>query len=121
MRNEKNDFLIDVFNILPDNVECLIQAPSLENSIIQNMMVDSNYDYYKLICFDKEKKQNFINQEIENSIGDYIQNIQIKNESKMLFEGFDGFEYGTLSKYIVIPKWFNEKYIPDICMVSNEW
>jgi len=121
MNNEHNEFLINVLNILPDDIDCLIQAPCLENSIIQNMMLDSEYDYYKLIRFDREKKTNFINQEINNLIGNYIQNIQIKKGVDLLFEGFDGVEYGTLSKLLIIPDWFKEKYVPDICMISNEW
>jgi hypothetical protein len=121
MSSESNNFLIDVFSILPDDMECLIQAPSLENSIVQNMMLDSEYDYYKLIRFDKERKVHFINEEITNSIGAYIQNIRIKKDESLLFEGFDGVEYGTLSKYMIVPEWFKEKYITDICTVSNDW
>jgi len=121
MNIEHNNLLIDVLNILPDEVECLIQAPSLENSTIQNMMLDSEFDYYKSIFFDKERKTDFINQEITNSIGNYIQNMQIRKGVGLLFEGFDGVEYGTLSKLVIIPDWFKEKYVPDICMISNDW
>lgn len=51
----------------------------------------------------------------------YIQNMQVKKDGILLFEGFDGVEFGTISKTILIPEWFKEKYIPDTCTVSMEW
>lgn len=116
-----NKLLIDILNILPNDVECYIQAPSLENSIVQMMMTDSEYDYFKLIKLNEENRLNFLNQEIAYSVSTYIQFIQIKQGTSMLFEGHDGVEFGVLSKNIVIPEWFFEKYIPDTCVISNEW
>ena len=121
MNTRHENLLTDRLQILPEEIECFIQAPSLENETIQNMMAVTEYDYYKLLRLSKSNRNEFINQELANSIGDYIQNIQIKQGSKLLFEGFDGIEYGTISKSVIIPEWFKEKYVPDTCMISNEW
>lgn len=117
-----DNLLVDVLKILPEEVECFIQAPSLENEIIQKMMLDSELDYYKSIKFNKTNKLEFINQELNFSISAYFQNIQIKSDNKLLFQGFDGVEFGTLSKTIFTPQWFKEKYIlTELCIVSGEW
>ncbi|WKW46811.1 hypothetical protein P3875_01680 [Myroides sp. JBRI-B21084] len=121
MNNEHNNFLVDILSILPNEVECLIQAPSLENSTIQKMTKKSKYDYYNLINLTEENKKDFIDEELTNSIGNFIQNIQIRKGDSLLFEGYDGVEYGVISKYLIIPDWFIKKYVPDTCTISNEW
>ncbi len=121
MGQTTHSFLVDILNILPEKIECFIQAPSLENTVIKGMLQDSDYDYYKLLQLDKTSRNKFIKQALETSFEMYIQNIEIKENGVLLFEGFDGVEYGTISKKILIPEWFKEKYIPDTCMVSSEW
>ncbi len=121
MTQTGNNFLVDVLNILPEGIECFIQAPSLDNIIIEKMLQDSNYDYYKFLKLDKTNKDKFIEQELETFFGMYIQKIEIKEKGVLIFEGFDGVDYGTISKNIFIPEWFKEKYIPDTCTISNEW
>lgn len=121
MEQNGNSFLIDVLNILPEKVKCFIQAPSLENSVINRLLQKSDFDYFKLLSLTKENKEVFIREEIETSFSIYIQKIEIRNNEALLFEGFDGCEYGIISKTIFIPEWFNEKYVSDICMLSNEW
>lgn len=116
------NLLLDALNVLPEEVECFIQAPSLENEVVQKMMTDSDFDYYKVVKLNNKSKKKFIDQVLAYSIADYFQNIQIKYNSKLLFEGFDGVEFGTLSKSIIIPEWFKEKYIlTGLCTVSDEW
>lgn len=121
MEQIENSFFIDVLNILPEKVECFIQAPSLDNVIIQEMFENTDYDYYKLLSLDETNKKTVLRQELETSFSIYIQSIEIKENGVLLFEGFDGVEYGTISKHILIPNWFKEKYIPDTCVVSSDW
>lgn len=116
-----NEFFIDLFNILPESVTCFIQAPSLENNIIKNMLQDSEYDYYKLVTINSVNKEKFISQEIETSFSMYIQKIEIKQNNVLLFEGFDGIEFGIISKTVILPDWFKIKYISDVCTISKEW
>lgn len=118
---QESNFLVAVLNILPEKVECFIQAPSLDNIIIEGMLQNSAYDYYKLLRLDEASKDRFIQQELETSFGMYIQNIEIRENGALLFKGFDGVEYGTLSKKLFIPEWFKEKYMPDTCLISSEW
>lgn len=121
MEQNENSFLIDVLIILPEKVECFIQAPSLENLVIKGMLKKADFDYFEVLMFNEESKEKFVRQEIETSFSVYIQKIEIKENGDLLFEGFDGCEYGKISKKIIIPEWFKEKYIPDTCIVSNEW
>jgi hypothetical protein len=121
MTKARNSFLIDVLSIFPENTVCFIQAPSIENAIIERILESSEYDYYKQVHLTNENKLIFIEQELKNALGIYIQNIQIKQNEKLLFEGFDKVEYGILSSGLNIPKWFKDKYIPSICIISDEW
>jgi hypothetical protein len=108
MEQSKNKFLIDVLNILPEEVECFIQAPSLDNNIVNDMLKNSDYDYYKLLRLDKVSKDKFIRQELETSFSIYIQSIEIKKNGILLFEGFDGVEFGMISQKVLLPGWFKK-------------
>jgi hypothetical protein len=121
MEQNENSFIIDVLNILPEKTECFIQAPSLENSAIKEMLQKSDFDYFDLLILDENSKGIFIRQEFEASFSMYLQKIEIRENGILLFEGFDGCEYGIISKKVIIPEWFKEKYVPEICMVANEW
>lgn len=121
MMQADNNLFIDILIILPEELKCYIQAPSLENSIIEKMLHDSEFVYYKILNISNINKQDIIKQEIANPFAMFIQNIKIKDEKSLLFEGFDGVEYGTISKKLVIPEWFKKKYIPETCIISKEW
>lgn len=121
MKQKENKLLIDVLKILPENIECFIQAPSLDIDVVNEMLQSTNYDYYKIIHLNNKNKNNFINQELETSFSTYIQKIEIKKNEGVLFEGYDGMEYGIISARIFVPQWFKKRYIPDICIVSSDW
>ncbi len=69
-----------------------------------------------------------MNKEILNKIIEvencekYFQSVEIKINNKLIFEGYDGMVYGTISKDLQLPNSFikahkeNEMYI-----VSKEW
>ena len=114
--------LIDVLSILPEELELYIQAPSLEDHVIQSMMNKTEYEYYKVIRFNIENRSEIINRIEHHFVGEYFQNIQIKVEDGLLFEGYDGIEFGIISKSINIPLWFKEEYVlTGLCRVSDEW
>lgn len=121
MEQSENSFLADVLKILPEKIECFIQAPSLENSVIKEMLQASDLDYFELLILNKENKEIFLTQEIETSFSAYMQKIEIRENGVVLFEGFDGCEYGMISKKVIMPEWFKEKYVTETCMVSDEW
>lgn len=119
--NITNILLVDVLNILPSDIECLIQAPSLKNEFIESIWIVSD-SYYFTIQLIESIRDKFITQIIDYKISDYFHNIEIRYNDKLLFEGYDGIEYGCLSKDIIIPNWFNERYIlNEDCIISNEW
>ena len=57
MEQNKNGFIIDVLNILPEKIECFIQAPSLENLAIKEMLQKSDFDYFDLLILMKIVKE----------------------------------------------------------------
>ena len=118
----ERDFFIDVLNILPQNVKCFIQAPSLENEAIQGMIIKSEYEYFELIPINEPNKSLFIKEILAHPIVNYINSVEIRLDNKLLFEGYDGIEYGILSNSVKIPQWFIDKYASeDMYMISNEW
>lgn len=121
MEQLENSFFIDILRILPEKVECFIQSPSLDNVIIQKMFQSTDFDYYKLIYLDETNKDKFLGEELATYFSMYIQSIEIKENGVLLFKGYDGVEFGTISKKISIPEWFKEKYIPDTCIISSDW
>lgn len=121
MTSLKHNLFVDVLSILPDELECYIQAPSLRNSFIIGLLSNSTFDYYKLLKIDSTNRNDILMQEVDSNFSIYIQHILIKKDQVQMFEGFDGIEFGYISKSIVIPSWFNEKYIPDDCSISQLW
>ena len=117
-------FLIDVLNILPQEVDCFIKAPSLDDEIIIKMMVDSEVDHCKLIKLNSFTRDIFI-ERIKNNpdVIQYFHSLEIKSfDNKKLFEAWDGVEYGAFSKEIKIPDWFEEKYFnKEMYYTSDEW
>ncbi|MCR9016202.1 hypothetical protein [Aquiflexum gelatinilyticum] len=121
MNHKSNFFLIDLLNILPIEIELFIQAPSLMNVVIEKMLKASDQHYFKSVQFDELIKKEFVGEELKSSFSVYIQNIEIKKNGILLFKGYDGVEYGVISKKISIPVWFKEKYVPEICLISADW
>ncbi len=121
MENSRS-LLIDVLKILPEHVVCYVQAPSLEDDVFLKMTSKTEYDYYSLIHLDKTNKEILIRQILSHSIDKYFQNIQLKLNDKLLFEGYDGIEFGIISNSINIPEWFiNEYIIKEGCIISKDW
>ncbi len=116
-----NFFFIDLLKIFPDDIICYMQAPCLENPVIQNLWKDSDYDHNKYLQFDQSVKNIIIRQEIETSFSEYINRMQIRIKGILVFEGFDGIEYGVISQMVNIPKWFADLYVPETCMISSKW
>ena len=114
--------LVDLLAILPEEVECYIQAPSLENDVIQKMMTDTEFDYYQLVRLNKSNKKPFIEAVMIGEVVNYFHSMEIKADGKLLFEGYDGIEFGILSNTIIIPEWFTQTYVlTGDCTVSTEW
>lgn len=119
--NQNNLFLEDLLELFHEDVDCFIQAPSLTNSIIYSLFNETVSGYSMVLSLNRKNKEIFLNQERESSFSIYIQRLEIKLNNRLLFEGYDGCEYGVISKSIDLPDWFKEKYVPERCMISSYW
>jgi hypothetical protein len=108
--SESKKMLIDLINELPNEAHCYIQAPSLEDEATLSLMQESEYDYFRLIYLNEYNKEKFIERIKEASVNAYIQHIEIRFNNKLLFEGYDGVEYGIFSKEYSLPQTFIEQY-----------
>jgi hypothetical protein len=53
---------------------------------------------------------------------DFVERLEIVKGDKLLFEGYDGMEFGTISKYVDIKEAFRKHYINgDSCIISENW
>jgi hypothetical protein len=121
---DNGNLLVDLLSILPENVDCFIQAPSTSNKVILSMMIDSEFPYYKLVRLSQSNKDEFINELLNSSVGDEFHSYEIKQNNKLLFQGYDGVDFGVLSMTVVVPEWFKKKHMvmdDEMCMISNEW
>lgn len=119
---ETQSYTIDIFNILPNEASCFIQAPNLEDPEILMLMLPTQFEYYKEIKLTDSNKKKIIEKVTTQNIEEDFQSIEIRHKNQLLFEGYDGMEYGTISKAFKLPIWFIEKYIKsEMCGVSKEW
>jgi hypothetical protein len=116
-----NQFLVDVLLLLPDDLECLLQAPSLDIPEIEQMFKPSSSQSFPVIIANSEIKVKMILLEKQLNWSMFINRIEIKSEDKLLFEGYDGVEFGVISNSLEIPDWFSSKYIPEYCNISGAW
>jgi hypothetical protein len=117
------EFFADVLRILPDKINCIIQAPSIENEEILNAMEDTESSYKIIKLNGHIEKENLI-KKLGGEDVFHFQYIEIKSplSNKKLFEAWDGVEYGAISKDVKIPDRFREKYFDiEMYYVSNEW
>lgn len=119
---ETQSFLIEIIFLVPDDSICFIQVPSCDNDNFLSLMKDSNFAYYKqveLTTLNKRKLIEFVENE---NIGTDFQSIKIRLDGKLLFEGYDGMEFGMISQTLKLTKEFTENFIAtDLCTVSTVW
>jgi len=116
------NMLIDTVILLPEVIDCYLQAPSLDNIRISNLMQDSKFDYFKLFTLNSETKKILIDEIKSCRVDRYFSRIELRENDKLLFEGFDGCEYGNISNAIKLPSWFIEEYISNgTCRISGDW
>ena len=58
----------------------------------------------------------------DTNFPEYVVDMEIWFEDRLLFEGYDNLEYGKISKNISLPKDFISNYVEDeTCMISSQW
>jgi hypothetical protein len=119
---EQQAFFIDLINLMPLGSTLFIQSPDLETKSILQIMETTQFDYFKKIVLTSENKNVLFSDIVSNNIQENIQLIEIRDKEELLFEGYDGVKFGTISKKIKLPDDFVYNYIDkDICTISINW
>lgn len=119
---QEQSFVIEVIALVPDESILFIQAPGIETSEILKLMEPSEFDYYTQIKLTAQNKKLLNKILVNEGAQEYFQNIEVKFNDKLLFEGHDGMEIGIISRSLKLPDKFIENYInTEMCIVSNEW
>jgi hypothetical protein len=120
---ETQSYAIEVIKLVPNNSLCFIQAPSIElTSALHHLLTPSPYDYYKQIVLTPINKTNLVDIIKKEEVEGYFQSIEIWYGKKLFFQGWDGMEYGHISRDINLPDAFVTNYIStEMCYVSKEW
>lgn len=120
--NTKTSYTQDILKIVPNDARFLIQAPNLEDSAILKIMLPTEFDYFKEIKLTALNRNTLIERILNSDIEDDFQSIEIRLDDNLLFEGYDGMQYGTITSKLELPTWFVKKYIEnDLCNISNSW
>lgn len=120
---ETQSYIIDIIDLVPDNSVCFIQAPSIEkSSALNDLLMPSQFSYYQQVILSQVNKKILVEIIKYEEVEGYFQSMEIRHDGKLYFEGYDGMEYGTISKDINLPDNFIKYYINgEMCIVSNEW
>jgi hypothetical protein len=85
-------------------------------------MQRSPLEYYKQIVLTPPNKTFLSHIVAEEGIQEYFQSLEIRFNDRLLFEGHDGMEIGTISKSLTLSNRFIENYVEKgLCLVSTEW
>ena len=119
---DTQQLFIDILRLVPFEADLLIQSPHEEVLSVLEDIEHTKGEVFNTIKLSKENRQKLVYEVIYNDIEEYMQSIQIKIGDQLLFEGYDGMEYGTFSKEFHLPPEFLEKYTPkEMVSISNEW
>jgi hypothetical protein len=119
---ETQTFITEVINLVPQDSICFIQAPSIESLTYLELVTASSFDYYKQIILTGSNKRLLGKVIADENIEEFFQSIQIRFNDKLLFEGYDGMEYGIISKTLPLTDFFKKNLIDKkLCVVSEEW
>lgn len=106
-----NDFFLDIIHLFSaTDCDCYLQAPDLDNDLIQDFLDDCTIPYFVKIRLSAENALRFTDLELNHRVSQWIQSMEIRKDAKLLFEGYDSIEYGLFSKEVAIPDWFRGKH-----------
>lgn len=120
---DTQSYIINVINIVPDNSVCFIQTPGVEHSsALNNLLTPSKFPYYHQVILSLLNKEALIKIVKDEKVQEYFQSMEITTNNKLNFEGYDGMEYGTISKDIKLTDNFIRDYVDEhMCVVSEKW
>ena len=122
MITDTQQLFIDILRLMPFEADLLIQSPHEEVLSVLEDIEHTKDGVFNTIRLSRENRQRLVYEVIYNDIEEYMQSIQIKIGDQLLFEGYDGLEYGTFSREFQLPTEFLEEYTPkEMVSISNEW
>jgi hypothetical protein len=114
-------FFKTIINIMPTNSECFIQSPHREFVDAIKMGEYEIANLYIQISL-SEKNRQVLTQIANHDIQDYIQYFKIISAEGLLFEGFDGFEFGLVSRQLSHLRPVLQKFIDlEYCAFASDW
>lgn len=121
MKSTKNLF-VDIINLLPKDLVCYFRAHGLGMDVLQNINATKGADSTIVMRINDFNKNRLIDFILSTHFYHEIERIEMLYNGKLLFEAWDGFDVGIISKTIGIPEWFQEAgYLDDVVSVSNDW
>lgn len=115
-------YLIEIVNLVPDDSIFYVQAPSCDHINYIKLVTNSKFPYYNQVTLTLSNKKSLIDLIVNDNIVDYFQSIEIRLNEVLLFEGYDGMEYGTISQNLRLTETFIHNFIKkDMCIVSTDW
>lgn len=120
--DQSQNYFIDVLNLIPNGSFLLIQTPHKEAlDTLRNLVVESN-DVYEVVPLTETNRTILLNASKDHDIQHFFQSLEVKYKQKLIFEGYDGMEYGLVSKNFLLPNDFKSKYVEgDMCDISKHW
>src|SRR4051812_18103128 len=119
--SETSRFFVDIVNSMPLDSEWFFQAPHKEfTDALQGVKFESAEVFIKLVL--KEENRKRLAEIAINDVHEYVQQLKIFWKGEKIFEAYDGFVIGTVSKHFDISKTALLNHLDqDILFISSEW
>jgi hypothetical protein len=121
--SEKSQFVIDIVNAMPVQSEWHFYLPPSYKEFydaIKGVPIEIETIYVKLIL--REEFRQIVAAISANEIYERVQELQIFFGGQKIFEAYDGFVIGTVSKFYEISGTNLAKHLnKDILYISSDW
>ena len=120
--SETSDFFLDIVRSMPLNSKWIAQVPHREflDSIRPIPYVLSDNVFVQFVL--KEEYREILASIPKNDLHELVSNLEVWDDNKKIFEAFDGFEIGTISKEFEINGTPLEHHLnQDILYISRKW
>jgi hypothetical protein len=121
--SETSQFFIDVVSSMPSNSEWYFHVPPVHKEFfdaIEGIPYETGDIFVKLEL--KEEYRRKVSAISVNDVHELIQEARVFWEGRKIFEAYDGFVIGTVSKFYDINGTALEKHLgQDILYISSEW
>ncbi len=122
--DNNESFFVDVLKIVPSDIDCYISTSNkIDDDIVTGMLNNvESQDFDNFISLNENNITVFMERLQMSLIVEYFDCLEIRQNTKLLFRGYDGVESGTISNTIEVPNWFKEKYkLNWDYSISSDW